>query len=95
MNRGVGAVATVKAQRRWRRKVHYVKRQLNVMSPVSVHIDLEELASTHNLRGKGEAVAFAAYVAKGLDQYSEHSPSARKLLNAFVRSYERDRTMLR
>lgn len=88
-------MATVKAQKRWRRKVHYVKRQLNVMSPVSVHIDLEELASTHNLRGKGEAVAFAAYLAKGLVQYSEHSASARKLLGGFVRSYQRDRTMLR
>mgnify|MGYP001319348655 CR=1 FL=1 len=88
-------MATVKAQKRWRGKVHYVKRQLNVMSPVSVHTDLEELALNHNLRGKGEAVAFAAYVAKGLVQYSEHSTSARKLLDTFVRSYQRDRTMLR
>ena len=87
-------MATVEAQGRWRRKVHPVRRQLNVMTPVSVHKDLEELAAAYELRGKGEAVAFAAYLAKGLVQYADHSQPARQLLDLFAKAYERDRNLV-
>ncbi len=87
-------MATVEAQRRWRRRMRPVKRQLNVMTRGSVHADLDELAAAHDLRGKGEAVAFAAYLAKGLVQYAEHSRPAARLLELFVGSYRRDRDML-
>ncbi len=88
-------MATVEAQRRWRRKVHPVRRQLNVMTRVSVHRDLDELVAELGLRGKGEAVAFAVYVAKGMAQYAGHSRPARHLLDLFVKAYERNRDMLR
>ncbi len=87
-------MATVEAQGRWRRKAHPVRRQLNVMTRMSVHADLDELAAAHELRGKGEAVAFAVYVAKGLAQYAGHSRPARQLLDLFVKSYRRDRDLV-
>ncbi len=88
-------MATVEAQGRWRRKVRPLKRQLNVMTNVSVHKDLDELAATFELRGKGEAVAFAVYMTKGLAQYGAHSQPARQLFDLFVKAYHRDRDMLR
>lgn len=86
-------MATAKAQRRWRTKYKYVKSQLNVMAPRLVHDDLAEVAQNANLRGKGEAVGFASFVTKGLIQSAEHNSEARKLLELFEISYERDRDL--
>ncbi len=44
-----------------------------------------------SLREKGEAMGFASYIAKGLIQYSTHNLEAKRLLEIFVASYERDR----
>tara|TARA_B100000676_G_scaffold300310_1_gene345824 strand:+ start:3529 stop:3798 length:270 start_codon:yes stop_codon:yes gene_type:complete len=84
-------MATAKTQRRWRERNRYVKSQLNVMAGRLVHDDLAEIAESSSLRGKGEAVGFASYIAKGLIQYSTHNLEARRLLEIFVASYERDR----
>ncbi len=86
-------MATAKAQRRWRAKFKYLKSQLNVMAPRLVHEDLAEVAQNANLRGKGEAVGFASFVTKGLIQSAEHNSEARKLLELFETSYERDRDL--
>lgn len=87
-------MATVEAQGRWRRKVKPVRRQLNVMTRESVHKDLDELAAAYELRGKGEAVAFAVFLANGLEQYSEHNRAARRLLDLLANAYERDRDLV-
>ena len=54
-------MATVEAQRKWRNKNRFVKSQLNIMARKQIHEYLEEIAETHDLRGKGEAVTFAVY----------------------------------
>ncbi|MCW5771971.1 MAG: hypothetical protein KIT16_10075 [Rhodospirillaceae bacterium] len=88
-------MATPSAQRKWREKNRFVKSQLNVMVRRLVHRDLEELANASALRGKGEAVSFASFVAKGLQQYAEHDPEARRLLGLFHNAYSRDRDLYR
>ncbi|MGE4219929.1 MAG: hypothetical protein AB7G39_10815 [Alphaproteobacteria bacterium] len=84
-------MANAQAQRRWRLKNRYVKTQLNVMVRRLVHDDLGEIAAGNNLRGKGEAVSFASFVAKGLTQYAAHNDEARHLLALFREAFERDR----
>ena len=86
-------MATAHAQRRWRDKNRLVKTQLNVMARRLVHQDLAEIAARYGLRGKGEAVGFASFVAKGLMQYAEHNAEARRLLDLFRAAYERDRDL--
>jgi len=88
-------MATRIAQFKWRQKNRLVKSQLNVMVRRLVHRDLEELANAAALRGKGEAVSFASFVAKGLQQYAEHDSEAKRLLGLFVNAYERDRDLYR
>ncbi len=83
------------AQRKWRAKHRFVKSQLNVMVRKLVHRDLEELAADAALRGKGEAVSFASFLAKGLHQYAEHDGEAKRLLSLFRSAYARDRDLYR
>lgn len=86
-------MASTTAQRRWRERNRYVKTQLNVMTRRLVHDDLAEIARCNKLRGKGEAVGFSSYVAKGLTQYAEHNMEARRLLTIFREAYERDKDL--
>lgn len=86
-------MATRAAQFKWRQKNRLVKSQLNVMVRRLVHRDLEELASAVSLRGKGEAVSFASFVAKGLAQYAEHDTEAKRLFGLFRSAYARDRDL--
>ena len=86
-------MATAQSQRRWRAKNRFNKTQLNVMVPRLVHDDLSEISSENDLRGKGEAVSFASFVAKGLAQYANHDPHAAQLLEIFRNSYGRDRDL--
>jgi len=86
-------MATAKSQQRWRDKNRYVKTQLNVMARRLVHDDLDAIAERFELRGKGEAVGFASFVAKGLMQYAEHNDEARRLLELFEDAFTRDRDL--
>ncbi|KAA5607301.1 hypothetical protein F1188_00580 [Roseospira marina] len=86
-------MATRTSQRRWRSKNHLVKRQLNVMARDLVHEYLDEIASAHELRGKGEAVAFAAFAVRLLMQHAEHDPAAAQRLTDLRESYHRDREL--
>jgi hypothetical protein len=89
------AMASPAAQRKWRAKNRFTKSQLNVMVRKLVHRDLEELAAGAALRGKGEAVSFASFVAKGLQQYAQHDSEAKRLLGLFRSAYARDRDLYR
>lgn len=86
-------MATNTAQRRWRNKNRFVKTQLNVMARRLVHDDLDEVAQAFGLRGKGEAVAFSSFVAKGIMQYAAHNDEARRLLQLFADAWQRDRDL--
>ena len=86
-------MATRAAQQKWRQKTRLVKSQLNVTVRQLVHRDLSELAAAEKLRGKGEAVSFASFVAKGLLQSARHSAEARRLLEIYRDSYARDRDL--
>jgi hypothetical protein len=88
-------MATANAQNRWRAKNRYVKSQLNVMARRLIHDDLAEIAGENKLRGKGEAVGFSSFVTKGLMQYADHNPEAKRLLELFRDAYERDRDLYR
>ncbi len=86
-------MATAQAQRKWRDRNRFVKRQLNVMARKSVHDDLDTLATDFDLRGKGEAVTFAAFVARALVQRAEFSSDAQRILDDFSEAYHRDREL--
>lgn len=86
-------MATTTAQRRWRNKNRFVKTQLNIMARRLVHDDLDEMARAFGLRGKGEAVAFASFVTKGVMQYASHNEEARRLRDLFVDAWNRDRDL--
>lgn len=86
-------MATAELQRRWRNKHRFSKQQLNVMARRLVHEDLDELSGQFELRGKGEAVAFSSFLAKGLTQYAERDAGARQLLDIFIEAYRRDRDL--
>ena len=88
-------MATRVAQHKWRQRNRLVKSQLNVMVRRLVHRDLEELADAAALRGKGEAVSLASFLAKGLHQYASHDSEAKRLLGLFLHAYERDRDLYR
>ena len=75
-------MATRVAQYKWRQKNRLVKSQLNVMVRRLVHRDLEELANAAALRGKGEAVSLASFLAKGLHHLVDRphcSPTCRRV----------------
>lgn len=86
-------MTTAKSQRRWRARNRFVKTQLNVMTRRLVHDDLADIARRHKLRGKGEAVGFSSFVTKGLIQYAEHNSEARRLLEIFLETYDRDKDL--
>ncbi len=86
-------MATREAQNKWRLTNRYVKRQLNVMAREHIHIKLDEFAAAFDLRGKGEAVTFAAFVTQALMQRSEFSDEAKKILDDAAAAYHRDRDL--
>ncbi len=84
-------MATAKTQKKWRDKHRLVKTQLNVMARKQTHEDLDGLAAVYGLRGKGEAVTFAAFVTKALIQRADFSAEAARMLDDFAEAYHRDR----
>lgn len=86
-------MATSSAQRKWRDKHRPLKRQLNVMARKLIHDYLDEIAQGHRLEGKGEAVSFAAFVARSLMQQATFNPEAARLLSLYRESYGRDRDL--
>lgn len=86
-------MATRSAQRKWRDKHRPLKRQLNVMARGLIHEYLDEIARAHHLDGKGEAVSFAAFVARSLMQQAQFNPEAARLLALYRDSYGRDRDL--
>lgn len=61
------------------------------MARKKVHEYLEEIADTHELRGKGEAVTFAVYLTMALVQQGDFNDEADRLHQIFTDSYHRDR----
>lgn len=86
-------MATTESQRRWRAKNHRVKRQLNVMAQTLVHDYLDEIATRFDLRGKGEAATFGAFVTKSMLQQAEFNPEVDRLIALFAEVYHRDRDL--
>ena len=86
-------MATSEAQQRWRQTHKFIKRQLNVMAREHTHRLLDGFASKFKLRGKGEAVTFATFVTQVLEQRSEFSDEAQKILNDAAEAYHRDRDL--
>ena len=86
-------MATAETQNKWRRKHRLVKSQLNVMAKKKTHEDLEEFVGTFGLRGKGEAVTFAAFVTQALIQRADFDAKAAKMLDDFTDAYQRDRDL--
>jgi hypothetical protein len=86
-------MATREAQHKWRLTNRYVKRQLNVMAREHTHRLLDEFAASFDLRGKGEAVTFAAILTQALIQRGEYSADAKRLLQDVVDAYHRDRDL--
>lgn len=84
-------MTTAKAQKKWRDKHRFVKKQLNVMTRRLVHNYLEEIAGGYNLRGKGEAVAFSCFVTKALIQRAGFNAEAARILEVFHHTYNEDR----
>ena len=84
-------MATLKSQRKWRDKHRFVKTQLNVMARKLTHEYLEQIAARFDLKGKGEAVAFACFVTKAMMQRAEFDPDAAELLDVFRSTYHADR----
>lgn len=86
-------MASTESQRRWRRKNRLVKSQLNVMARGQTHNWLEEVADHFALRGKGEAVAFSAFVVQWLMQQAGGNAEADRLLALLKDAYHRDREL--
>ena len=86
-------MATTAAQRKWRDKNRLVKTQLNVMARKQIHEELEDFARSFQLRGKGEAVTFAAFVTRALAQRADFDAKAARMLDDFAAAYHRDREM--
>lgn len=86
-------MATTRSQRRWRGKHRLVKSQLNVMARKHTHDTLDSLADRFALRGKGEAVTFACFLARALLQRAEHSAEAAQIVFDAAASYHRDREL--
>ena len=86
-------MATAESQSKWRQRNRYVKRQLNVMARESTHRVLDELAEKFDLRGKGEAVTFAAFIAQALLQRADYSSDAARIIDDVAAAYHRDRDL--
>ena len=84
-------MAAAANQDKWRRKHRLVKSQLNVMARKQIHEELDAFAVAFQLRGKGEAVTFAAFVTRALIQRADFDAEAARMLDDFVRAYHRDR----
>lgn len=84
-------MATNDAQRKWRDKHRFVKTQLNVTTRKLVHGYLDEIATEFGLRGKAEAVAFAAFATKALMQRATYDKETAELLDVFRSTYHADR----
>jgi hypothetical protein len=84
-------MATAATQNKWRRKNRLVKSQLNVMAREQTHEELDDFAGAFRLRGKGEAVTFAAFVTKALVQRADFDTKAARMLDDFTDAYHRDR----
>ena len=84
-------MTTAKSQKKWRDKHRLVKTQLNVMARETVHMNLRNLAQGFNLRGKGEAVSFAAFVVCALSQRANYSTEAARILDDFAEAFHRNR----
>ena len=84
-------MATAQAQRKWRDKHWFVKRQLNVMARRLVHEYLDEISASFVLKGKAEAVTFACFVTKALMQRADFNADAARMLDQFIEAYKRDR----
>jgi len=81
------------AQRKWRLKNRLVKSQLNIVARRKVHEYLDEIARTHGLRGKAEAVTFSVYAMMALLQQGSFNKEAERLHQLFTEAYHRDRDM--
>jgi hypothetical protein len=79
------------SQKKWRDKNLLVKRQLNIMARKQTHDALERMAEAFGLRGKGEAVTFACFVARALIQRADYDLHASRMLDDFAAGYHRDR----
>ena len=86
-------MATLDAQRKWRQKNRLVKSQLNIVAHRKIHDYLDEIARTHDLRGKAEAVTFCVYAMMALRQQGSFNKEAERLLALFVEAYRSDRDM--
>ena len=84
-------MASAKSQKKWRDKHRLVKTQLNVMARESVHHNLDNIAQSYNLRGKGEAVSFAAFLANALSQRADYNTEAARMLDDFAETFHLDR----
>ena len=84
-------MASAETQKKWRLKPRVVKSQLNVMAKKKTHEDLEEFVGTFGLRGKGEAVTFAAFVMHALLPRADIDAKAARMLDEFTEAYHRDR----
>lgn len=81
------------SQARWRQKYRLVKSQLNVMARKQTHDTLDDLAERFQLRGKGEAVAFACFLARAILQRAEYNDDVAQLLADAADGYHRDRDL--
>lgn len=63
------------------------------MARSHTHAALASFASAFDLRGKGEAVAFACFVTRALIQRAEYSAEAAQMLDDFTTGYHRDRDL--
>jgi hypothetical protein len=86
-------MATLDSQRKWRHKNRMVKSQLNIVARRKVHEYLDEIAATHDLRGKAEAVTFAVYATLALIQQGAFNKEAERLHRIISEAYHRDRDM--
>jgi hypothetical protein len=86
-------MATLDAQRKWRQKNRIVKSQLNIIARRKVHEYLDEIATSHDLRGKAEAVTFSVYAMMALLQQGSFNKEAERLHRLFTEAYHRDRDM--
>ena len=82
-------MATAKSQTKWRRKNYLVKSQLNVVARKHIHEDLERFAESFQLRGKGEAVTFAAFVTRALIQRADYDTDAARMLDDLIAAAEK------
>ena len=86
-------MTTAKSQKKWRDKHRLVKTQLNVMARKAVHAELDALAESFDLRGKGEAVSFSVFLTRALRQRADFNTEAARMLDDFRDAFHRDRDL--